>query len=147
VVSDVRIRPGQHLSVGEVVVALVREDSPLEVVAMLPGGSRPLLARGDTLRLELDGFPYEYQELTIDRVGDELVGPEAVHRYLGPELAQSITVTGAVVLVHAHTRSRYFEAEDKRLAYADGMVGKAQARVKSERILLTLVPGLKALLP
>lgn len=147
VVSDVRIRPGQHLSEGEVVVSLVREDSPLEVVAMLPGGSRPLLAKGGTLRLELEGFPHAYQELTIDGVGEELVGPGAIARYLGPELAESVTVSGAVVLVRAHPRSRHFEAEGKRLAYFDGMVGKAQARVKTERIILTLVPGLKALFP
>jgi membrane fusion protein (multidrug efflux system) len=147
VVSDVRIRPGQHITEGDVVVSLVREDSPLEVIAMLPGGSRPLLSQGGTMRLELQGFPYQYQELTIAAVSDELVGPEEVRRYLGPELAESLTVNGAVVLVRAHTPSRHFEADRKQLTYFDGMQGTAQARVKSERILLTIVPGLRALFP
>ena len=147
VVSDVRIRRGQHLSEGEGVVSLVQEDSPLEIIAMLPGGSRPLLSKGGKMRLELHGFPYQYQELTIDAVGDELVGPGEVRRYLGPELAESLTVNGAVVLVRAHAPSRYFEADGKQLAYFDGMQGTAQARVKSERIITTLVPGLKALFP
>jgi membrane fusion protein (multidrug efflux system) len=147
VVSDVRIRRGQHLTEGEVVVSLVQENSPLEIIAMLPGGSRPLLSKGGTLRLELQGFPYQYQELTIDEVGDELVGPGEVRRYLGPELAESVTVDGAVVLVRAHAPSRYFEADGKRLAYFDGMLGTAHARVKSERIITTIVPGLKALFP
>jgi membrane fusion protein (multidrug efflux system) len=147
VVSDVRIRRGQHLSEGETVVSLVREDSPLEIIAMLPGGARPLLSKGGKLRLELNGFPYQYQELTIDDVGDELVGPGEVQRYLGPELAESVTVNGAVVLVRAHAPSRFFEADGKRLAYFDGMVGSAHARVKSERIVTTIIPGLKALLP
>jgi membrane fusion protein (multidrug efflux system) len=147
VVSDVRIRRGQHLTEGEVVVSLVQRDSPLEVIAMLPGGSRPLLSKGGMMRLELQGFPYQYQELLIDEVGDELVGPGEVRRYLGPELAESLTVNGAVVLVRAHAPSRYFEAEGKQLAYVDGMLGTAHARVRSERIVTTLVPGLKALFP
>jgi multidrug efflux pump subunit AcrA (membrane-fusion protein) len=145
VVSDVRIRRGQHLSEGEVVVALIQEDSPMEVIAMLPGGSRPLLAKGGTMRLELEGFKYQYQELIIDQVGDELVGPEEVRRYLGPELAESLTVSGAVVLVRAHAPSRFFEADGKRLAYFDGMLGTVDARLKSERIILTIMPGLKTL--
>jgi membrane fusion protein (multidrug efflux system) len=145
VVSDVRIRRGQHLSEGEVVVSLVQEDSPLEIIAMLPGGSRPLLSKGGTLRMELQGFPYQYQELIIDEVGDELVGPGEVRRYLGPELAESLTVTGAVVLVRAHTPSRFFEADGRRLAYVDGMLATAHARVKTERIVTTIIPGLKAL--
>jgi multidrug resistance efflux pump len=147
VVSDVRIRRGQHLTEGEVVVSLVREDSPLEIIAMLPGGSRPLLSKGGKIRVELQGFPYQYQELTIEEVGDELVGPGEVRRYLGPELAESVTVTGAVVLVRARAPSRFFEADGKRLAYFDGMLGMAQARVKSERIVTAIVPGLKALFP
>ncbi len=147
VVSDVRIRRGQHLTAGETVVSLVREDSPLEIIAMLPGGYRPLLSKGGKLRLELRGFPYQYQELSIDEVGDELVGPGEVQRYLGPELAESMTVNGAVVLVRARAPSRFFEADGKRLAYFDGMLGTAHARVKSERIVTTLIPGLKAVLP
>jgi multidrug efflux pump subunit AcrA (membrane-fusion protein) len=145
VVSDVRIRRGQHLTEGEVVVSLVQEDSPLEVIAMLPGGSRPLLAKGGKMRLELEGFKYQYQELIIDQVGDELVGPQEIRRYLGPELAESLTVSGAVVLVRAHAPSRFFEADGKRLAYFDGMLGTVDARVKSERIVLTIIPGLKTL--
>ncbi|OJH35927.1 efflux RND transporter periplasmic adaptor subunit [Cystobacter ferrugineus] len=145
VVSDVRVRRGQHLSEGEVVVALVQEDSPMEVIAMLPGGSRPLLAKGGKMRLELEGFQYQYQELIIDQVGDGLVGPEEVRRYLGPELADSLTVNGAVVLVRAHAPSRFFEADGKRLTYFDGMQGTVDARVKSERIILTIIPGLKVL--
>jgi membrane fusion protein (multidrug efflux system) len=147
VVSDVRIRRGQHLTEGETVVSLVPEDSPLEIIAMLPGGYRPLLSKGGKLRLELHGFPYQYQELTIDDAGDELVGPGEVQRYLGPELAESLTVNGAVVLVRAHVPTRFFVADGKRLAYFDGMLGTAHARVKSERIVTAIVPGLKALFP
>lgn len=146
VVSTVRVRRGQHLNEGDVVAALSREDSPLAVIAMLPGGYRPLLSPGASIRLELQGFPHRYQELVIDQVGDELVGPVEVRRFLGPELADSLAVTGAVVLVRAHLPSRSFEVDGKRLAYFDGMLGTAHARVRSERILTSIVPGLKLLL-
>jgi len=147
VVSDVRIRRGQHLAAGDVAVSVMEPTARLVVTAMLPGQYRPLLAPGNTLRLELRGFPYEYQELTIDSVGKELVGPNAVRRYLGPELAESFTVEGAVVLVRAHVPANSFVVEGERLDYFDGMMGQAQARVKSERMVVLLVPALKAILP
>jgi multidrug efflux pump subunit AcrA (membrane-fusion protein) len=147
VVSDVRLRPGQHVTSGEALVSLVGDDSAAVVTAMLPGEYRPLLSVGAPLRLELRGFPYAYQELAIEAVGDELVGPNEVRRYLGPEVAESVEVHGAVVLVRARLPARTFDAEGRRLTYFDGMPGTAQVRVTSERILLSLVPGLKALLP
>jgi membrane fusion protein (multidrug efflux system) len=52
-----------------------------------------------------------------------------------------------VVLVRANAPSRFFEADGKRLTYFDGMQGTAHAHVKSERIVTTIIPGLKALLP
>ena len=147
VVSDVRLRPGQHLTPGEVMVSLVGDGSGAVVTAMLPGEYRPLLKVGAPLRLELRGYPYAYQELTIESVGDELVGPNEVRRYLGPELGESVQVSGAVVLVRARLPARTFEVEGQRLTYFDGRPGTAQARVKSERVLLALVPGFKALFP
>jgi membrane fusion protein (multidrug efflux system) len=147
VVSDVRIRRGQHLAAGEVAVSVMEPSASLVVTAILPGEYRPLLAPGNTLRLELKGFPYQYQELTLDSVGKELVGPNAVRRYLGPELAESLTVEGSVVLVRARVPANSFIVEGERLDYFDGMMGQAQARVKSERLLAIFLPALKAVLP
>ncbi|RKH35261.1 HlyD family efflux transporter periplasmic adaptor subunit [Corallococcus praedator] len=147
VVSDVRIREGQHLVAGEVALSILEPSQRLTVTAMLPGEYRPLLRAGGSMRLEVRGFAYQYQELVIDSVGEELVGPSAVRRYLGPELGESFTVEGAVVLVQAHVPRTSFEVEGEQLDYFDGMLGQAQARVKSERLLVLLVPALKAFLP
>jgi multidrug efflux pump subunit AcrA (membrane-fusion protein) len=145
--SDVRIRRGQHLAEGELVASLTREDSAAVVTAMLPGEYRPLLGVGKPLRLELRGFHHQYQELTIDEVGGELVGPQEVQRALGPTLSASLEVSGAVVLVRARVASRSFLADGERFQYFDGMLGQADARVRSQPILLMLIPGLRAVWP
>lgn len=147
VVSDVRIRRGQHLAAGDVVASIVGDAARLVVTAMLPGELRPMLHAGSPLRLELQGFPYEYEELAIDSVGDELVGPAEVRRYLGPGLNESVDVKGTVVIVKATLPSRFFEVDGQRLTYFYGMLGFEQARVRAERILSVAIPGLKGLLP
>lgn len=147
VVGDVRLRPGQHVAQGEVMVSLLGTTSPVVVTAALPGEYRPLLEAGAVLRLELKGFPYRYQELIVEDVADELVGPEEVRRYLGLSTLQGLDPGAATVLVRARLPARSFEMEGRRLAYFDGMPGRAQVRLRSEPLLVALVPGLKALLP
>ena len=97
------------------------------------------------LRLELDGYRYQYRALTIDQVGEEVVGPAEVKRYLGPDIGDAVAVSGPVVLVQAHLPSATFTMDGRALRYHDGMSGRADARVRSERIVLALVPGLRAL--
>jgi len=144
-VSDVRIRAGQQLTPGEIILSLIGDDSRFSVIAMLPGDSRPLLTRGLPLRLELSGYRYAYQDLLVETIGDEVVGPAEVRRYLGQEIGDSVPVRGPIVLVTTSLPSRSFVAEGRTLQYYDGMQGTAEARVREETILFTLVPGLKAL--
>jgi membrane fusion protein (multidrug efflux system) len=49
-----------------------------------------------------------------------------------------------VVKVEAHLPSNTFEAEGKTRGYHDGMVAQAEVRIRSERVLVTLIPALKA---
>lgn len=146
VVSDVRVRVGQQLSPGEVVLTWVGEDEGLLVTALLPGQSRPFLRPGGRLRLELDGFRYEYRELVIESVSDDLMGPSEARRFLGPNLGDTVALQGPVVRVEARLPSS-FQYEGHALHYYDGMLGTAEARIRSESFLLRLVPGLKLLLP
>ena len=73
IVRDLRIRPQQSVSVGEYLLTLVGSEDRLSVVAILPGQYRPLLKSRSPLRLELTGFRYAYQHLTIDAVGNEVL--------------------------------------------------------------------------
>ena len=144
VVSDVRIRPGQRVESGEVTMSLMNHAGRFRVIAVLPGEYRPLLRRGMRMRLELRGFPYFHHNVLIDAVGDEVVGPNEVRRTLGPTVADTFTPEGASVLVEGHLPERGFIVDGRRLAYFDGMQGTAEVAVRSERIIVTLVPGLKA---
>jgi multidrug resistance efflux pump len=147
VVSDVRVRVGQRIAPGQSILALVRgsvNPSHPEVVALLPGEYRPLLKPGMPLRLELQGYRYAYQHLIVDSVGDEVVGPAEARRSLGDEVADAVQLTGPVVKVSGHLESDTFEAEGKTRRYHDGMWGRAEVRVRSERVLVALVPALKA---
>lgn len=145
IVSDVRIRPGQHLDPGDVILTLVPSKSTFTVIAMLPGSYRPVLRAGSPLRVELDGYRYKYRRVVIDEISDEVVGPAEIKRFLGPEIADAIALSGPVVLVQASLPTSTFEVDGRQVRYHDGMTATAEARVRSERILVALVPGLRAL--
>jgi membrane fusion protein (multidrug efflux system) len=147
IVSDVRIRAGQHLAIGELLLGIVREDAPLSLIALLPGRYRPMLKRGMPLRFELAGYRYHYQELPIDAVADEVIGPGEARRYLGPDVADGLDLREPVVLVRATMPSRHFDCDGEQYSYYDGLHANAQARVRSERVLVRAIPALRQLVP
>lgn len=146
VVNDVRIRPGQYVTPGESVVSVMGDDVKVSMVALLPGGQRPLLEPGKPLRVELDGFQHEYHTFVIESVNDQIVGPAEVRRFLGPEIADAVELRGPMVLVRARVPSPTFTSKSRTFNYFDGMLARADARVRVERIIVALVPGLKGAL-
>jgi multidrug efflux pump subunit AcrA (membrane-fusion protein) len=145
VASDVRVRPGQYLTAGQPVLSIVRDQDRPTVVVLLPGEFRPLVRRGMPIRFEISGYRYAYQRLTVDSVGDEVVGPTEARRYLGAEIGDSVQLTGPVVILKARLPRPTFQAEGRAYRFHNGMHGTAEVEVRSEKILVTLVPGLKAL--
>jgi len=146
IVRDVRVRLGQALLPGEGLMTVTRADSTGYVIGIVPAQSRPMLETGMTMRLELTGFRFAYQELRIDAVGDEAVGPNEVKRFLGSASGDTVAVTGPVVLVRAVLPSRDFTASGQSFQFYDGMVGAADVRLRSESLLVALIPGLRDLL-
>jgi membrane fusion protein (multidrug efflux system) len=147
VVGDVRLRPGERVSAGDVALSLIRDDATFSLLAVLPGSYRPMLRPGMPMRFEVSGFEYAYQDLIIASLGDEVVGPAAVKRYLGQETADALLISGPVVLVSARIPARAFRSHDEVYNYYDGMQGRAEARVRTERLIISLIPALRALLP
>lgn len=145
IVSDVRVRSGQHVTPGDILLSIIDADSERYIVALLPGGDRPQLAPGLALRLEVTGYRYAYQTLTIDAVAAEVIGPAEARRFLGPQVGDILTIDGPVVLVRARLPSREFEADGRRYDYHDGMQATAQVRVRSQSLLKTLLPQLRGL--
>lgn len=147
VIGDVRIRSGQLIAAGDVVLTLAGPDQRASVVAMLPAHYRPQLRPGLSLRFEVAGYRYAYQEMTITSVGAQIIGPNELQRYLGQELGDTVTVTGPIVLVEAAPPGPTFSVDGESFEYHHGMNGTADARVRTESILLSLIPGLRVLLP
>ena len=143
VVGDVRVREGQMVEPGLRVVDLARTASVATVVALLPGRYRPLLQVGDKLRFEIDGFHHRARELTVDRVGEQIVGPAEATRYLGRDLSDALQVQGPVVLVQATLDRTSFDADGQRYDFAAGMYGKAEVAVRTEPLAYAFVPSLK----
>jgi membrane fusion protein (multidrug efflux system) len=145
IVSDIRIRPGQHLTPGDPVLSLLGDNMRWVVIAMLPGHARPAIRPGTELRLELTGYRYVFRDVAIQSVGDEIVGPAEVRQYLGPEIADAVPVTGPAVLVKAQLPSNTFQADGRSLSYYEGMLGTVDAHLRRQPILLSLIPALKSL--
>jgi membrane fusion protein (multidrug efflux system) len=144
-IGDLRVRRGQRISPGQALLSVAGQGGSPAVVALLPGEFRPLLKPGMRLRLEVQGYPYLYQHLTVTAVGEEVIGPAEARRYLGEEIGDAVPVSGAVVLVSARLPSLSFELQVRERRYHDGMGGRAEVRVRSERVLVALVPALRAL--
>ncbi|HKQ77910.1 MAG TPA: HlyD family efflux transporter periplasmic adaptor subunit [Blastocatellia bacterium] len=142
-IKDVRIRAGQTVAPGELLLTLDGDGEKLSVVALLPGHYRPLLRKGAPLRLELNGFRYAYQHLAIDLVAEDVIGPNEARKYLGEQVSDSIVLQGPVVIVKADLPSRSFTSDAGEYFFHDGLQGTAEVRVRSERLILTLLPSLK----
>lgn len=147
VITDVRIRPGQHLGVGELALGIAPVDAPATLVCILPGDTRPMLAAGQDVRFSLDGYRFEYRTVTVSSVGEEVVGPMEMRRYLGLEVGDAIPIQGASVIVKAKLPTRTFDVDGKTYSYVEGLTGTADVRVRSEPLIVVLLPALKALRP
>jgi membrane fusion protein (multidrug efflux system) len=146
IVRDVRCRRDQRVAAGDILVSLSSADSRPTLEALLPGEHRPLLRPGMPLDLELRGYAHAPQHLIVAAVSDEVVGPEEARRLLGPEVASAVPLNGALVRVEALFPRDTFESRGERYELHDGMWGVADVPVRSERVLVALIPGLRAVL-
>jgi multidrug efflux pump subunit AcrA (membrane-fusion protein) len=145
-VGDVRIRAGQPVAAGDVAVVLTPEHARFRLVMALPGQYRPLLKSGLGTRLELTGFKFAYQSITLDSVANDVVGPQEARRFLGAEIGDAIALNGPVVIGEALLPSDGFTADGHFYNYYDGMHGIAQVRAKRTRVLVLLLPWVRTLI-
>ncbi len=145
-VLDLPVLVGQYREAGDPVARIENAQGAFRLVAAVQGEFRPLLMPGQVLEVEFDGYPNAIQELVVGRVSDAVVGPDEVRRYLGRSNADAVAVTGPRVLVEAEFSSPTFRHQHQDLALVDGLTAKASVRVQSQRLIVALIPALKALL-
>jgi len=144
VVSDIRVRPGQPVGPGDVVVSIEQDSARTVVVGLFPGHYRPLLSTAETrLYLELEGFQDSRQEVSILSVASEVVGSAEAMRYLGRDRQGALELHGTIVVVETVLPSDTFISDDTEYRVYDGMQGILEAKLRSETVLETLVPALK----
>ena len=83
--------------------------------------------------------------LTIESVSSEVIAASEARRILGPDVAEGLAVGGSVVVVRGKLTSNEFEADDQIYRYHVGMLGNAEVRLRSERIIFAVIPGLRRL--
>jgi hypothetical protein len=123
-----------------------RTDPTVRVLAVLPGQYRPMIEPGMPLLLEVSGYRHSPLQMTLDSVDDRVLSPAEARREVGPEIGETLNLSGPLTLVHARLATRTFEADGRVYSLYDGMQGFALARVRRERILFLLAPKLKTLL-
>lgn len=143
IVGDIRIREGMRLTAGDLVLTVWSDDAPRTLVAFLPGHYRPQLRAGMSMRFEVTGYRHAYQELRIDSVGQEIVGPAEVRRYLGQDVGDTMKLEGSFVLVRATFTKSTFDVDRATLSFHHGMMGTAEARVRTQSVLSAVVPSFR----
>ncbi len=143
-VTDIGVTKGQHVAPGDAVMAVVdANNAGLELVAFLPGGDRPQIQPGMSMRLELQGFDYAWQDVVVESISEAVIGPNEAKRILGAQLEDTLPIGGGVVMVKATLPSPTFESDGEVYPYHDGMGGTAEVRLRDETILEMIIPALK----
>jgi hypothetical protein len=145
IVGDISIHVGQAVAAGEQVLSLSGPGSGNEVIALLPGSFAPEVYPGMQLVLKIDGYPQSREELTIMEVEPEVFGPNDAARFVGKEIAQTLSLTGPILLVRSSLPQNTFVAASEKFTYHDGMVAQAEVSVRKEPLITALEPGLKEL--
>lgn len=142
VVMDVRFVTGQQLTPGDRLMSLrpaTDARSSLRVCALFPGRDAAKLRVGAPMRLEVDGYPYQYVELRVARVANEVVpSADATHC---PRSADESEEPVVEVLADLAWDDNPAAVAGGR--FVDGLRGVVQVEVAREPLLLTLMPSLR----
>jgi multidrug efflux pump subunit AcrA (membrane-fusion protein) len=144
-VGDVALEPGAAVSPGQTVVSLVPEAGELRLRAIVPAHHRPALTPGQPVRLEIDGYPFTYEHMTVTRVGERVLGPSETRAALGREFGDAVETRGPIVIVEASLDRPSFDVDGVRYRFHGGMTGEADVRVGDDPLAFVLAPVLKRL--
>lgn len=142
-ISDVRVRAGQAVSAGQVLLTQAGAQGRDRVTLFLPGQIRPQLEEGQTVWLELHGHPLSRLELRLARIDSDVTGSEEARSLLGFGLADALSMSGTLVRAEALIEEAYFEAAGHRYRLHDGMTANAQVLLGRQPLLLALAPGVR----
>ena len=144
IIGDVRMRAGEQIASGDQVASIVDQDSGYELIVFLPQQYAPQIHRGMKGSFKIEGYTDSHESMTVDDVGSEIVGPREAARFASS--ADELTVTGPSVVVHCPLTSQVFSVGDRSYEYHDGMTGQAEVDLRSEPMIISILPGVKEFL-
>ena len=142
-IHEVRIREAQSIAPGEIVLTLVADDTRPTVVAFLPAYAHPQVKPGMVMRFSPSRFDFVHEDLVIESVGDEVLGPSEIRRYLGPELADAVRLEEPAVIVTALLPADTFRCNGRPYRFTQGLPGEARAQLRTHSLLMTLLPEIR----
>lgn len=149
-ISDVRVRSGQPLQLGDPIVTIVSSQNTLpEVWAFLPAKDHPRLKVGQVLQVGLIGYTKTREQAIITYVSREGIGASEAGKIIGQALVDSLKlpVDGSYVLVKAQLPTRTFETEHTILRYHQGMQATTEVKIAEKPFLVEVFPALEKYVP
>ncbi len=141
-VNDLRARPGMLVRPGDLLATISQDNERTRIVALLPGSHRPRLKKGMMMRFEINGYKTRRIDAVVEQIGSEVIGPREAARYLGAQ-ADATPLGGPVVLVFARLTKETFASDGQAYDYHQGMIGTAEVKIRSDRLLKIAIPALK----
>jgi len=141
VVSDLHVTPGKPVQLGNHIFTIYDENSMPHFTAIMPSADHSRLRRGMELQVALEGYQMRDTAI-INYVSPVIMSADEIRATLGPERVGLKQLEGSYVLVTAALPSRKFETERGSYFYRPGAPGKADVRIDSKRLLMTLLPTL-----
>jgi GAF domain-containing protein len=141
VVGDILIHPGESLKAGDQVMSMVEPDAGYDLIAFLPQSYAAQLHQGMMMRVKINGKSSPIPTVPISSVGPEILEPGDATRYAGKDASADFPVSGRVIVVRASLP--VVSPGSSPAAYHDGVTGVAEVSVRSESVIVALIPGLR----
>jgi hypothetical protein len=142
-ISDIRVRQGQEIPPGYQVATIVDETSGYEALAFFSAAYVPKFRSEMRLVLKFKEYPGTNDVITANTTNAEIIEPYEVKRYFGDDKLNGMNFSEPVVIAHSFLPIPRFEVGPQSYAFHDGMIGLAQVSVRSDPMILGLIPGLK----
>lgn len=142
-VVDISLATGRRIEAGEHALSIVPDQRRMQVIGVFAGRDLPALQSGQAGFVEFDGFRGVNENIAIETVSPEIMGPTGVERLLGERLAGVLDVDGSVAIVTASLPHSAFEVGDARYELHDGLAGTISIATERERLMFAVFPGLR----
>lgn len=145
IIDKLNVRQGQPVSAQDPLVTITDQPDRREMIALLPVQIAPQLILPASAVLRLTGYPDSRVHLSLTGVRPFIASQESAALLIGKASDGVLAHTGASLICTARFDKNTFTSEGHVFSLQDGMTGRVEVKLRSEPLLLTLIPSLKHL--